>query len=437
MHVEDYSNDEAMMRLVEMLRTMASATDTRVSIAAYLQGWVKSLRPGTPEHFHLITRGLRSGQYRIFLRGTETLDLPPEKYPHPESLPIHTGGFFGEMMRSPVPKLVRNLHITNDPVLENNIAEYRSVFCFPVFGATGIDEWLFIFFYDHDPARRQLFEQNMIQSNLLSVQNRAIIMAEHLRQANTYIQREVEQIAAIQRALLPHSMPEIQGVSLAASYATFDRAGGDYYDFIPFRRTAQGPDPAGKWAAVIADASGHGPAAAVVISMLHALLHSHHDLPESPSVFLEDLNAHLPSKRIGGAFITAWLGIYDPQTLDLRYASAGHDAPLLMRRGREASMDRLRNTSGFPLGICDRVNASDESLQLEPGDTLVLFTDGITEARNPAGKMFTVEGVETALRECNGLPHCVTENVLDVLRDHEAGRRPADDQTIVAMRIDD
>ena len=135
--------------------------------------------------------------------------------------------------------------------------------------------------------------------------------------------------------------------------------------------------------------------------------------------------------------MTAFLAVYDPPSRGLRYARAGHNPPLLKNAGSGGAVRRLDDVGDVPLGVLDDVAFSDSQITLQPQQTLVLYTDGIVEAKGPGGEMFGVEGIERALTECTGEPECVVSSVTSALREHEAGIRPADDQTLVAIKLVD
>ena len=134
--------------------------------------------------------------------------------------------------------------------------------------------------------------------------------------------------------------------------------------------------------------------------------------------------------------MTAFFGIYDPKKRRLSYARAGHNPPLLMLDGSGSRVLRLDEAGSVPLGIMEEASYSQATLQLEVGQTLVLYTDGVTEAKSPRGESFGIEGIEASLAECTGEPSCVIEHVTQALLSHQGGLRPADDQTIVAIRVE-
>jgi sigma-B regulation protein RsbU (phosphoserine phosphatase) len=170
------------------------------------------------------------------------------------------------------------------------------------------------------------------------------------------------------------------------------------------------------------------------MAMLHAILHAYPHPPQGPAEMLEHANRHLASKRIDASFVTAFLAVYDPAQRTLTYARAGHDPPLIRAAGPGAEIRRLDDVGGIPLGVLDPVSYDEATVQLRPGHTLLLYTDGITDARGPDGSMFGLGNVEQALAACEGEPGSVLASIMDPLARHESGIRPGDDQTVVAIR---
>jgi serine phosphatase RsbU (regulator of sigma subunit) len=259
---------------------------------------------------------------------------------------------------------------------------------------------------------------------------------EQLKEATERIRAEVEHIAAIQRALLPLKLPIIAGLEIAASYETFDQAGGDLYDFISISAPSGSStgNPSGPWGILVADASGHGPAAAVLTAMVNTLLRSYPGTPKGPAEVLSHLNRHLSAKSLESSFVTAFFGIFDPMTLQMVYALAGHDPPL-RKAIQSGSIERFADVDGLPLGVMDDTDFAEQTVQLQPGDMLCLYTDGITEATSPLDKPFGLAGIQTCFSASQTSASDVIEQILAGLRAHEAGTRPHDDQTMVALRV--
>lgn len=288
----------------------------------------------------------------------------------------------------------------------------------------------------------------MLRTTLIGATAASVLANQRLRAASDWIQSEVDQIAQIQRSLLPQEEPDVPGLSFAASYATFDRAGGDYYDLLPLRHLPDElplarytEDLASPWAILIADASGHGPSAAVVVAMLHAILHGYQppqEGPPSPAEMLEQFSRRLFARRIGAgaSFVTAFLGIYDPVARTLTYANAGHHPPLL-RTPRESgglpTVAELDSPRGTPMGVRDHVGAEDRTITLTPGQMILLFTDGVVEATGEGRGDFGIVALRDALARGPDDPRALIAHLAAALRAHESATRSHDDQTLVAL----
>ena len=436
MRFVDISHDPMIPVYTEMSRQLSRTSDPDEVLEITIEAFRRDPHGGP--YVHALCHDLGPGEYRLAptdpRTGLET--VPPSRlFQELASFPVHNSGIVSALIKTPEPKLAVDVFLKNDPVLGDRFAQYQSVAAVPMYEDGLPKNWVISFLpgarEDSQGVADAVLRINMLMSNI-----RAGLVMQELQQAKAWIDKEVENIREIQAALLPCGIPAIPGIEGAANYETFDRAGGDYYDFLPLQRTNGRFDPEGPWALIIADASGHGPAAAVVMAMLHSLFHSYTGPTDSPAAILEHFNENLQSARIRHAFVTAFLGVYHPRTGELRYANAGHEPPLLMTPGTENPLCRINTKPGFPLGVATRAEVVDARIRLEPGQTLVLYTDGITDAMNANRQRFTLDGIEQALRECSGEPFCVIENVRDALLDHEAGVRANDDQTIVALRAE-
>jgi sigma-B regulation protein RsbU (phosphoserine phosphatase) len=248
------------------------------------------------------------------------------------------------------------------------------------------------------------------------------------------IDREARQMGELQRALLPASLPRVSGLEIAASYEPTGRAGGDLYDFFPLdeRQNDQGDTPS-RWCVFVGDTAGHGLAAAVVMAIVQAVLHAHPARVVRPATLLRHANRQLCGKPLGG-FVTAFLGIYEPGKRHLTYANAGHPPPLL-RRSSDGSIRTLDEVGSYPLGIDDSENFEEATVQLEPGDTVLLYTDGITEARDKNGEQFDPRRLISVFRASGDRPEELIDQLCQAVRAHEHGQVARDDQTLVAARV--
>jgi sigma-B regulation protein RsbU (phosphoserine phosphatase) len=436
----DTSRSRRLPILMEMVGALSRASEPAEVLRAFVLEFRKLYGP--QGYVSLSTRGLKPGEYKItrLLHDHES-DRIGEADPWGEwaALPVHRGGFLGEIIRQAYPQIIHNLYLRDDPVLGDALQEYGSMMAIPLFDGGEPLNWLITLRRHPASFTIEEVEESILRSNLGGAMVKNVMITRRLREANERIRREIEQIASIQRALLPRETPVIPGVSIATSYHTYDQAGGDYYDFLPLcPRPAPGqPEGAGPWGLLIADAAGHGPAAAVLMAMLHAILHAYPRQPQNPGEVLDHANEHLCQKGIRSSYVTGFFAIYDPPTRRLSYARAGHPPPLLKDPGPGGGVLRLDAVGSIPLGIMPGIRHEHSTITLQPGQTVVLYTDGITEAMSPDGMMFGVDGVEAALKRCSGMPGCVHDSINDALRAHEGNVRPNDDQTLVALRVDD
>jgi phosphoserine phosphatase RsbU/P len=226
----------------------------------------------------------------------------------------------------------------------------------------------------------------------------------------------------MQRHLLPAQLPKIDGLELGASYFACSRAGGDYYDILAL--------PEEQWGFFVADVSGHGTPAAVVAAMIHTLLHAFPGPPLPPVRVLGHLNRHLLALAPEGMFATAFYGIYDPYYRRLRYASAGHPQPRL--RTASGRITEVEGTAGLPLGVVEEDTWSEREVHLSPGDTLLLYTDGIIEGANVSGQPFGLARLDDALRLGPRRAAPLVEHIERLFRDFCSNGADLDDRTLLA-----
>ncbi len=435
----DTADSKRIPILMETVAALSRAVEPQDVLRVFAQRGGELYGPRG--YLSISVRGLPPGCYRITpllkLDGTDPL-MVADPWLHPEELPVRRGGFFGEIIRKASPELVHHLRLRGDPVIGDGLEGYGSLMAIPVFDDGEPVNWAVFLRREPEGFSVDELEQAILRANLVGTAVKSALIARELRQAHARIRAEVQRIASIQRALLPRALPHIPGLSIAASYEVFDTAGGDYYDFRPLGAgEGCGVDPHGPWGILIADASGHGPSAAVVMAMIQSILHAYPGTPRGPAELLEHLNAHLCGKRIENSFVTAFLAVFDPRTRSLVYARAGHDPPLLGGPRPGALVTALDAVGGVPLGVVEGVEYDQARVDLRPRQTMVLYTDGISEALSPDGRMFGRGGIERAIASCAGAPESVVRSITEPLLRHVAGNRPRDDQTIVAIRVEE
>lgn len=436
MHTLDLSANPRIPQLVELMHAITSYSEPGALLDRFI-GTMRSIY-GRRAFIQLSTRGLPPGQYRI-LRLKTFEDAEPIEFdglPRLTDHPVHSDGILSAITANG-PTILHHLDLSDDPVLAGQLSGCHSLMASPIYNNDlGLD-WAILLAPEPDAFCEEHLEEMVIRSNLVGSMLSSMIVQRRLQEANARIHREIETIGHIQRALLPEELPEIPGIRIAASYRTFDRAGGDIYDVA---RVGDGichcPEAADeRFAILIGDVSGHGPAAAVVMAMAHAILHAYPRRPAGPAEVLAHCNRHLCAKRIDHSFLTAFLGFYNPNTRELVYARAGHNPPLLKDFPHKGDPLHLDAVGDLPLGILPDAAYHETSITLKPGQTLILYTDGIVEAHRPGGEIFGIEGIEQSLIACTGAPDCAIHHINNALAVHQKETRPDDDQTIVVMQV--
>lgn len=213
---------------------------------------------------------------------------------------------------------------------------------------------------------------------------------DNLQEAYSIIDQERDVIAKIQQGLLCDKPPEIPGFKFFSDYQPSAKAGGDYYDFVQIDDEHLG--------ILVSDVSGHGCPAAVIMAMMRVLLRSVFCQVQSPKEALEKINHILCDNIESGHFITAFYGVIHLPTRRMKFASAGHNPPLLIDYDQD-KVHQLSTAKGFPLIIFPQNDLEEKEIELPPNSKLVLYTDGLTEAQNSQGEMFGMERFSDSLQE--------------------------------------
>jgi serine phosphatase RsbU (regulator of sigma subunit)/pSer/pThr/pTyr-binding forkhead associated (FHA) protein len=267
--------------------------------------------------------------------------------------------------------------------------------------------------------------------SLLTVMaNIAAIRIEHARlaeveQAERLMQKELQQAYDIQRRLLPETAPQVDGLDLAGYNVPCRGVGGDYYDFI------QCID--GRLAILVADVAGKGMPAALLMSNLQARAQVLFDDPTDLAALTTRLNRVLKASCPGNRFVTFFVGVINPSTGVMNYVNAGHNSPVIVHH--DTRVEHLEAT-GPILGILPKVEYHEKVAQLDPGDIVVMFSDGVTEACRPdADEDFGEQRLATILAE---FKECSAKQIVGAIQQRLQaflqGTPPADDVTLVVAR---
>lgn len=269
---------------------------------------------------------------------------------------------------------------------------------------------------------RDLLQSLAIEASFV-LENARLLEQERKQQQ---VDQELRIAQAIQRDLLPdtHQFPRDGWLQASGLSIPSRQVGGDYFDLM-----ASGDD---RWDIVMADVSGKGVSSALLAGLLQGafLMATAEQIP--PAVIFERLNRFLLNRTDGGKYATIFLAsIY--RDAPMQWANAGHCAPLLVRSSGEVfELD----PTGMPVGMLEEGHWSDAAVQLQTGDMLVLYTDGVSEARNPAGELYGVERLTAAVLARNGeSPSAVSGAIRDDVAAFTAGAPQRDDFTLLVVRL--
>jgi sigma-B regulation protein RsbU (phosphoserine phosphatase) len=277
-----------------------------------------------------------------------------------------------------------------------------------------------------------------ISADLTGVALENEILQEDMRR-HERLDRQLSIGADIQAQLLPDQCPVIDGVELAARCRPAFQVGGDYYDFIPTCPDAVGRRrEQGQWALVIGDVMGKGVPAGLLMTLLRGMLRAEVLSGLPPDRILHDLNK-LAQEDLAHShrFVTLFYSDFDPRSRLLRYANAAHNPPLIWRR-QGGRVDRL-DTSGLLIGLQSEADYGCGEVVLEPGDALLYYTDGVTEAAGLGGERFDEERLvrtfQTACRSGLGA-HGILDQLFQRLdRFLGVGRQADDDASMVVLKV--
>jgi serine phosphatase RsbU (regulator of sigma subunit) len=320
-----------------------------------------------------------------------------------------------------------------------SIAEFkiRSVMCVPLadsngrpIGAIQLDT--------QDRAKKFITDD----LNLLTiVANLASVAVEKARMHESVLarekeQKEIELARTVLLGFLPQTSPVVEGYEFYSHYSPAQTVGGDYYDFIPL--------PGGRVAVVLGDVAGKGVPAALLVAKLSSevkfSLVTEPDLAKAVTL----LNDQMIRGGLQDRFVTLAAMVLDPHTNQITVVNAGHMSPKLYRGADGALGEAITNdTTGLPLGVMPGFEYEAATLALEPGDTVTVFTDGVTDAMNPSGEVFGPDRVdqnlcpEEAAAAETGRPKRIGERLVAEVRRHANGRAQNDDIAVVCFgRLD-
>ncbi len=324
--------------------------------------------------------------------------------------------------------LVRDMSIDDAFRSRNSIVEQqvRTLMAVPL---QAHDRIIGLIYVDSPSLLREFKKDDLdlltVMANVAAIRIENARLAE-IEQSRKLMARELEQAAEIQRRFLPSAAPKLTGLELAGHNAACRTVGGDYYDFFPY--------PPSRVGMVLGDVSGKGMPASLLMMGLQARVQVLIEEPSDLAAVMTRLNritaANCPSNR----FISLFFCILEGTTGELTYCNAGHNPPILVRA--DGTWSEIQG-GGPVLGILGMIQYKEFKLTLDPGDLLVIYSDGVTEAPNPEGDEFDVPRLAEMVANNRTLPCAdIVRAVNNAVDEFTGGAPPSDDITlIVAKRV--
>jgi phosphoserine phosphatase RsbU/P len=338
-------------------------------------------------------------------------------------------GIIERVARRGQPMLTSDAQVDDRIMMRTSVMSLglRSVLCVPlqVKGSTiGV-------IYVDNRLRAGIFTQADLEL-LTALASSAAIAIENARLYRVAVEkgrmeRELQVAYQVQASLLPANVPQLPGWELAARWKPAREVGGDFYDFIPLAEGALG--------VVIADVTDKGMPAALFMAFTRSIIRASLDNAVSPFEGIGRANELICAESSYGFFVTLFYARLDSSTGDLVYVNAGHNPPLL-RRALDGQLISLTRT-GIPLGIEPGSAYEQDRIRMEPGDFLLLYTDGVTDAVNDQDEAFGINRLEKVVQDCPSCPvNEIVTAIEDALTHHVGSSVPYDDITFVVLKRD-
>ena len=249
------------------------------------------------------------------------------------------------------------------------------------------------------------------------------LLYDQVNQQRIRLERELDMARAVQASLLPERLPAIPGFSLAADWRSAHEVAGDFYDIFEL--------PGHRWGILIGDVSDKGAHAALYMVTVCSLVRFAAAHALSPARVLRKVDQSLRRFSTTSMFVTVFYAVLDPAKSELKYANAGHNPPLVQRS--TGQIQPLTRT-GPALGVFEHLRLAEKTLLLEPGETVVVYTDGLTEAFNADNEQYGIDRLVTRITNFTGAPADLLQGLLSDLSVFTSAAPPSDDLTLFILR---
>ncbi len=317
--------------------------------------------------------------------------------------------------------------------------DYIDAITFPIFHHGAINRWFVLLFPNSNQHNKVDIERTLLVSTLIINYIDSIQESQKLQEANDWIASELKSVANIKQQLLPQGELQFNELNTAVLYQPYKSSGGDYYDiarltdFIKTDESDSDETENELFGIIIADASGHGSASAVEISMFDAILRTYQpNVKLGPAGVFNYANKYLFTRLIRNGYITAFVSSFETQSHILSYANAGHPPPILKRS--DNSIEILSKNVGIPLGISQGNQWLSSEVIVNKNDILVVYTDGVTELMSPEGELFGEQKLIDIIKESDNSPDSILNNIKTELKSHQKNNSNSDDLTLIIIQ---
>ena len=336
-------------------------------------------------------------------------------------LPVGTG-LIGTAAKLNTP--LRIADVRKDPRYLNVHTETRSELVVPltwkgkVVGVVDLESTQVNYFTDYH-ERFLMTLASRIASALVNAE-----LYERVADNERRMAREMKIAREIQRQLMPDEFPPIPGIETAVLFKPVAQLGGDLYDWIQFDD--------GRLAIVLGDVAGKGAPAALYGALASGVIRTRAGRKYPPGQMLELVNKTLFQRPVEGQYVAVTYSIYEPNTRTINLANSGLPYPLLVRAGQPTFLD----IGGIPLGLFPDSKYQETQLQLQTGDLLIFYSDGVVEMRNDTGEEFGLRRLaETVRSNYEKSANDIVKSISAVLADFIGRVRPQDDRTLIVMKM--
>jgi serine phosphatase RsbU (regulator of sigma subunit) len=302
----------------------------------------------------------------------------------------------------------------------------RSMMCVPMLGLDGNP--MGVINVDTQNPLNQFQKDDL--DLLMAVAGQAALSYESARLLVTYMEKqkqdnEMNIARNVQRALLPEQLPTVEGYDFFASYEAAQAVGGDYYDCLPLAEER-------KVCLAFGDVAGKGVPASLVMSRLSSVVQSTLDFVHEAGAAVERINNHMCANAVEGRFVTFVLVIIDLATHEMSIVNAGHMAPMIRRT--DGSVEEFgEELVGLPLGVAEGFPFDVARRTLAPGEVVVIYTDGVSEAMNPQSELYGTQRIQKLIAKNPPDAAQIGTVILADVKKHANGRPQNDDITLMAF----